>query len=489
MLYRAALAVICAALIGSAVLGWGQEDQPQFIPIEKNLPHPKKDKGPRAIGLLRMTSNGHATLVPIAIMIDGQFQDASTYKASPVPMALDSGTVYEGEQTGKSLGLFTVNGALHSDAANAAVPWLGTGSWLVAGSEPAKKELKAESKPRGLDSDDGPPRLTRGKDETPASAAKPTTSAPTSQPSSGTSTPSSRPETSTTSPAPGSSNPGAPPSGPQNSTKPATQTASAQSDSDASSSSNDESYRPRLRRGKPTQPLPEDDDVPGYSRTGTNGAAIVKTSDNATKKNEKPLQPVELIPAISDSGGPEPHSYVFQFDKDEAQEREKGMTDLAKQQLQAFMQNEAKSLTQPSAKPTHPARRRTTTSSTPDIQLQNVQFRAFDLWANNQPVMVLSAEADRPANTNTAMPQHYYITLVARTDIYSNLHKLYVGITDKYHMDVTPQLQLIDAVDADGDGYGELLFRETSDIGSGYVIYRAAADSLWKMFDSLHPGA
>ena len=47
-------------------------------------------------------------------------------------------------------------------------------------------------------------------------------------------------------------------------------------------------------------------------------------------------------------------------------------------------------------------------------------------------------------------------------------------------------MELIDAVDADGDGRGELLFRETSDAGTGWVIYRATADKLWKMFDSLN---
>src|SRR5205807_6138440 len=101
-------------------------------------------------------------------------------------------------------------------------------------------------------------------------------------------------------------------------------------------------------------------------------------------------------------------------------------------------------------------------------------------------VRVSAPSSKSTSATPSVSPAQYTITLVARTDIYDNVHKLYAGITDKYHLDVTPQLELIDAVDADGDGRGELLFRETSDAGSGYVIYRATADTLWKMFDSLN---
>ena len=83
----------------------------------------------------RWRANGKVSLVPIAILIDGKFWDASAYKADPVPMALDPGTVYEGERAGSSLGLFTVSSALHSNAVNALSPWLGTGKWVPAGSE------------------------------------------------------------------------------------------------------------------------------------------------------------------------------------------------------------------------------------------------------------------------------------------------------------------------------------------------------------------
>ncbi len=118
---------------------------------------------------------------------------------------------------------------------------------------------------------------------------------------------------------------------------------------------------------------------------------------------------------------------------------------------------------------------------------------AYDLWNSNQPVIIFSAEAHMPppaartAHSETDADLQYSIMLVAYPDIYNNLHKLYSAVTDKFHLDMTPRLDLIDAVDADGDGRGELLFRQTSDAGSGWVIYRATADKLWKMFDSQNP--
>ena len=41
---------------------------------------PKAIKGPRALGLIEMT-NGKTRLIPIVILIDGQYFDASAYKA------------------------------------------------------------------------------------------------------------------------------------------------------------------------------------------------------------------------------------------------------------------------------------------------------------------------------------------------------------------------------------------------------------------------
>jgi hypothetical protein len=105
-----------------------QEERPQIFPGERKAQR-KKDAGPRALGIIQLGSNGKASIIPLAILINGKFWDAGVYKADPVPMALDSGNVYEGERSGSSLGLFTVGSALHSNNPNAAMPWLGTGVW------------------------------------------------------------------------------------------------------------------------------------------------------------------------------------------------------------------------------------------------------------------------------------------------------------------------------------------------------------------------
>jgi hypothetical protein len=55
-------------------------------------------------------------------------------------------------------------------------------------------------------------------------------------------------------------------------------------------------------------------------------------------------------------------------------------------------------------------------------------------------------------------------------------------VTDTSHLDVIPQMELIDAVDVDGDGRGELLFRQFSDAGTAFVVYRVIGNQLYALF-------
>jgi hypothetical protein len=477
-----------------------QEELPQIMPGERKVPR-KKDAGPRALGLLRLTASGKTSLVPIAILINGKFWDATAYKAAPVPMALETGTVYEVERTGSSIGLFTVSSALHSNAVNAPISWLATGAWLPAGKDEANKPLKADGVPVGIDNSDEPPRLTRN----PSKATPPPSTAPASTPAAGPSSSDEPPRLSKPAPteAPSGSTaptsaPGPAGSSPAGAAAPAPSTTGsavpAQSkpaeakppqrpkEPDSNSGATD-ANRPRLRRGKPTGPLPEEE-IPGYSKPGATPSAKAGETPATAASQE----PVQLIPAISDAAGPEPRSFTFEWLKDEEGERRQQMLALAKEQLRAYLEAQAKARTTPAS----PQAQRRSQRKPAEPVFENVRMVAYDLWANNQPVMIFGAEAHlppSPAGVQQGVESglQYSIILVAYPDIYSNLHKLYAGVTDKYHLDVTPRLELIDAVDADGDGSGELLFRETSDAGSGWIIYRATADTLWKMFDSLRP--
>jgi hypothetical protein len=507
--------IVILALVGAAVVP-GSAQVPQLKrpqqdsedkPAEDKKPK-KKVKGPRAVGLLQLNSSGKGSLIPIAIQVEGKFYDASAYKADPVPMALESGTVYEVEQSGSSQGLFTISGALHNKTAGSAHPWTGAGSYLPNGTEAAKTTHKAENVPLGMDTSDSdaPPRLSRGNASKPAASgtdSAPPADAPAGAGSSGkpapTAPPSSSPPAKGGASGSGSSTQNAPqsttqpdagkpsePSGKEPAAKP-TDKASPDKATPGSSEpaapnptaaqpEKDTYYRPTLRRGKPTQPAPEEEEPASKAgKTDSPGAA--------TSASTSPLQ---FEPAISDAGGPEPRSYKFYWKTGEEDERRGQMMALAADEVRAYAKALAKNFIPakpPAAKAAVPARK---AAAPAQPVFENTQFRAFDVWGNNQPVMILTAQAHLPpAPGATTAPETYSITLVARTDIYGNLRKVYSGVTDRFHLDVTPKLELIDAVDADGDGRGELLFRETTDAGSGYVIYRPTADKLWKMFDSL----
>jgi hypothetical protein len=120
----------------------------------------------------------------------------------------------------------------------------------------------------------------------------------------------------------------------------------------------------------------------------------------------------------------------------------------------------------------------------PKPAFDDVSLRIFDLSSSNEPVLVLSAKTRRPAaGANGSLEEPKEITLIARTNLEGELHKLFFSQTDSRHLDVFPRMELIDAVDADGDGRGELLFRRTFDGGSAYAIYRVTADRLWPLFE------
>jgi len=439
----------------------------------------KRDKGPRALGLLELSADGKARLIPIAIMIDGKFYDAGAYKASPVPLALWGETVYEAERTGVSQGLFTVG-----DAIKAGDSWFGDGKWQPAGSA-AKKHT--EKKPKLDDDDAGPPRLRRPDSD------KPNASTPPAAP------PEAKAPPAPTSTTPGSTLPTAPtPSAPAPSRNPSDKAATDEDQSPTTptapknTTANDEDpNRPVLARGKIETLGSTQHPAPASTASGRAAkAAPNKTAANrsaGSRPTGASTRTTQLIPAISDAGGPDPRPYAYDLKPDEEQKTRKKMLAMASDLVLARARPGSlapSTTTKVAVRPGAPAKHAV---PGPQPVFDNVEFHAFDLWSTNEPVFILSGQAQmaKPPATSTEVGSDltYYITLVVKEDIYGDLRKLSATLTDSLHLDQTPRLELIDAVDADGDGRGELLFRQISDAGAAWGVYRAGADQLFPLFE------
>ena len=482
------------------------------------------DKGPRALGLVLLSSTGKARIIPIAIMMDGKFYDASSYKATPVPMALDFGIVYEGFRTGVSQGLFTITqpGQLNHN-------WIAEGTWLPAGAIAEQKAKKYAPPVIDQDERDDRPTLHRRKggeadkdeakpasgggattgtigsvtppSQTPSpsgtsSGPTPSTSgspgpagAPSSSPSSTSTTPTSAgagqaaPSTgSTTSPAkePEKS---APASGGKTSDSSTTKTASARRSSEYDQPIDDPN-RPILRRGKP-DPNAHHEPFVNFDEPSEMAKATAEANKESAAAAAAAAASVQTFTAISDAGGPDPRPYTYDVKPAEEAIYRNKMFELAAQQMQPKGQQGAastasKNVAAGSSKGSA-AKKSAAVPAKP--QFDDAKLRIFDLSSSNEPILVLSARTPIPpaSASGSAIPKE--ITLIARTDLEGELQKLYFAQTDARHLDVKPRMELIDAVDADGDGRGELLFRQTSDEGSSYAIYRVTADGLWPLFE------
>ena len=92
--------------------------------------------------------------------------------------------------------------------------------------------------------------------------------------------------------------------------------------------------------------------------------------------------------------------------------------------------------------------------------------------------MVLSAHTDGTG------AQERFVTLVAQPDLYGNMLMLLKNVTDAAHLDDTPRMRLIDAVDAIADNRGELLFELRGATQRQFVLYRVLRGQADKLFTS-----
>ncbi len=467
-------------------------------------PTPKKSKA-RAIGVVEFLPGGGIRLVPVALWYEGKYYDASLYEANPEPLALEPGTVYQALSDGEPAGLFVVNMPKLSNAG-----WIGDGRWTPHRALDDKLAAEAAKKPKATtkdskaiftgDADTGPPVLRRpGSDQgsapadpseqTQASAPKPAPApAPAaSQPSSGASTttsdtssvrptlrgPNDEPDAT---PAPAAaqaaSTKSADDTDPDRPTlknpslTPINEAAKQQSGTPSSSStpSSDENDpdRPVLSRdSKPAATQPK----PGISASGAKTSTAVSTrAPTPASKSSAKDSSSRSFAAISDAGKYETRPLVYATTPEAQQHLAESLRELVLADIRTYA---AKHTTEPQLPKS--------------ASITDYDLRFFDLDFSNSPTLVLTAKLPMP--TAGSKPFVYYATFVAHLDTNGDPVKVYSSVTDTTHLDVFPRLELIDALDADANGRGDLLFRQYSDTGINYGLYRVFPYNMEKVFE------
>lgn len=412
----------------------------------------------RATALLELTTDASGTvtsrLYPITILSDGSFHDATIYESKPRPMALGAGVVYEAQKTGTPVGYITLTGAI-----NGLQGWVGEGRWQLP------RETRASSTPKPTTPPTAPaddrPVLHRGSGDSNQPSSQP------QQPSTPTPPSDDRPvlhRSGGDTPQQPSSQQSSPPQSSPSSTPPA----SDQEDTSAPPDPN----RPVLRHRTPSGEAIESPPPPAKTAT-TPPAAATNPQTIITKPSPPSTPGVQAYVAVSDAQPSDTRSYEYNWRPEEKEKIEAKMRKLALAQLPGE------------------------NSQANEHSLTNVVIRSFDLDMSNDAVVVITAEAPgaylAPAGkTARAAPApkapadkfvSRYITVIARVDIDGNPQKLAGSVTDSSRLDVAPRLELIDAVDVDGDGLAELLFREYGFDQKSYLIYGVGHGSVTKVFE------
>lgn len=397
---------------------------PAFAQYRRPTPPPRTS--PRAVAVLEIMPGGSAHLYPVSLMLDGKFYDASLYAAKPVPLALYSETVYEAMKSGMPVGLFTVQRASKNQNS-----WWGEGRWKpYAGDEEAasKQGPKSEAK-----SDKAGAKSGEAKKEAPADDPdRPVLKKPKAE-----------------APAEPQVNAGAP-----------SATPGAAEDKRAAREADEDPSRPMLRRGRPND-AGKEEPLPTSPIAG--GGLPGKTPAKAAGK------PSATYVAVSDAAPYDNRPYDYQAGAAQQEQLTKLASDIAIGEMRKFAAPSGRKLP-------------------PVVTLTNVGVHAYDLDYSNSPYIILSGQylfhpAPTKGQTASVRDTVFYVTVVTRMDIDGKLNKVLAVATDSQHLDAYPQLELIDAIDVDADGRGELLFRQISDTGRSYIVYRVLPFQMTKLFE------
>ncbi len=418
----------------------------------------------RAIGVLEWTGDEDhpktSRLIPIAIYDGQQLQDASIYLARPAPLALSSQVEYELKQNGKNTGWFVVNSAGQVQGA-----WVGFGIWKpLTKPKPPTAEAKIDKDAWGNDNDDRPVLHRKHEDDKQSSEDKAGDS--------------------------GSNRPAPDPD------RPTLHKKSTPDDSDSSGSNAipaPDPDRPRLTKkdDKPEGPMDAMSDgsvesVKTLSDPGrpklTRGKPEGEGGDVLPTLMGLPPDMRQVV-AVSDAKDRPEHVWNFKWaDPADEDKMKSEMEDMAREALGLTSETKeapAKALQAKAAsKRTNSARKKAIPLPPPPAPLLDEQFKVYELAYGGGATMVLSARTDGEGANQK------FVTLICQPNIYGKATLLFKNVTDGAHLDVSPRMRLVDAVDVLADNRGDLLFELRGATQREFAIFRVLRGQVTKLFTS-----
>jgi len=438
----------------------------------------------RAVAVLEWTGDQQhpkaSRLVPVSVF-DGQaLQDGGIYLARPEPLALEGEVEYQLKDDGKNTGLFVIQNAAREQGS-----WVGYGAWKALPKPKAPAQLAANQGWKEDDAESDRPVLHRKAHPGETSGGSGSDSGPASQAPSDPDRPTlHRSQTSGSDSGSGTANSGdagadSTASAPSDPDRPTLHRSTSDSSSTAASSS--DSDRPKLKKKKDQDEAyvssmddNTDPDRPKLKR------GVYSGSGQAVLPSLMGLPPdMQQSVAVSDTKEVPEHPWNYSWaNPDDEAKMKASLEDVARAAL---------GLNPPPPK-SAPAKKTAATRPTthkakpapppPPAPLLDEQFRVFELAYGSGATMVLSAHTDGTGANEK------FVTMVVQPDLYGNLAVLVKNVTDAAHLDVTPRMRLVDAVDAMADNRGELLFELRGDSQRQFALYRVLRGQATKIFVS-----
>lgn len=418
-----------------------------------------KDKAPvlRAVAVLEWTGDlgkpKKARLIPLTVFDGQDLQDGDIYMARPEPLALAGEVEYELRRAGKNIGLFDVENSAQEEGM-----WVGYGTWKPM---PAPKPEVVKAPAPIEDEDNDRPVLHRKHQSDNSGKTG-------GQDSGGPTLHRKDSDDSSTAPAPDPD-------------RPVLHKAPESSDSGTQASTDND--RPKLqKKSEKTEDVGHVEDLPAISDPDRPRLIRGKSEDTGPKVTPSLMglpKDLEQAVAVSDARNLPEHPWTYEWANPADELKLKAMLEDQARAALGLTPAAAPAVKTKAVKTTH-GKTRLTLPPLP-APLMDERFQVFELSYGAGATLVLSAHTDAPP------AQQKFVTLIAQPDLYGGLLILLKNVTDAAHLDDTPRMRLIDAVDAESDNRGELVFELRGATQRRFVLYRVLRGQATRIYQSV-PG-